>query len=85
MNGCRMDCFAVPFLDDSSAMANNMKLLERFEDEDRDSVEPVEEDLMHQVGNGECVAIRGNEPDGESLGWDESNVCEVCTSNGWES
>ena len=40
-------------------MADNQKLLEHFESENRESVEPVEEGLRAQVAAGECVAIRG--------------------------
>lgn len=43
----------------SSAMADSKKLLEHFESENRESVEPVEEGLRAQVAAGECVAIRG--------------------------
>ena len=43
----------------STAMADNKKLLEHFESENRESVEPVEEGLRAQVEAGECVAIRG--------------------------
>lgn len=40
-------------------MADNLKVLEHFESENRDSVEPVGDELRGQVANGECVAIRG--------------------------
>ena len=40
-------------------MSDNKKLLERFESENRDSVEPVDQGLRAQVAAGECVAIRG--------------------------
>ena len=45
--------------ENSSAMADNQKLLDHFESEDRDSVEPVEQSLRAQVAAGECVAMRG--------------------------
>lgn len=35
------------------------KVLEHFESEGRDSVEPVDHELRGQVAAGECVAIRG--------------------------
>ena len=42
-----------------AAIADNAELLKRFESENRDSVEPVGENLRAQVAAGECVAIRG--------------------------
>ena len=40
-------------------MSDSKKLLEHFESENRESVEPVEEGLRAQVAAGECVALRG--------------------------
>lgn len=42
-----------------SVLKDNLKELEHFESEGRDSVEPVEDELRSQVAAGECVAIRG--------------------------
>eukprot|EP00903_Cladosiphon_okamuranus_P008962 g8576.t1 len=41
------------------AAVSDSKVLEHFESEGRDSVEPVDDDLRTQVAAGECVAIRG--------------------------
>lgn len=46
-------------MENSSAMSDSKKLLEHFESEKRESVEPVEEGLRAQVAAGKCVAIRG--------------------------
>lgn len=42
-----------------TAVSDNLKTLEHFESEGRDSVEPVDDELRAQVAGGECVAIRG--------------------------
>lgn len=39
--------------------SDNLKVLEHFESEGRDTVEPVDDELRTQVAAGECVAIRG--------------------------
>ncbi|CAM9405596.1 unnamed protein product, partial [Scytosiphon promiscuus] len=51
--------FWCPGSGNTSALADNQKVLERDESEGRDSVEAVDSDLRTQVGTGECVAIRG--------------------------
>lgn len=40
-------------------MDEHSKVLEHDESENRDAVEPVEDELRAQVASGECVAIRG--------------------------
>lgn len=42
-----------------TVLADNMKAMGHFESENRDSVEPVSDELKTQVTSGDCVAIRG--------------------------